>query len=90
MRPSPEEFVNYFGVYLHLYQRFQFHPWRTRKGIDAAKPLSEAEIRESLYDFGEYVYGWLSINGQPFSDADYLFFYQELVKKVMGPTKKTW
>lgn len=90
MRPTHEQYVRWFGVYYHHFRRFQFHPWRTTQGIDASRTLTEAEVRASLRDFGEYIYGWLAIDGRPLTDQDYLFLYQDLVKHVMGPTKKVW
>ena len=89
-RPSRERSVQYLGVYLHLFMRFQFHPWRTTKGIASDHTLTDAELRECLRDFHDYIYGWLRINGQPLSDNDYIWLDRELEKKIMGPTRRTW
>lgn len=101
MRLSFRQYVNVFGIYLHLFRRRQFQ-WRIQKlvmepgllGADATRALhrelSEAELRECIDDICEGLRGELALKGALLDDADHNLLKDALRKKIMGGTKQTW
>lgn len=101
MRLSLQQYTAIFNIYLHLFRRRQFR-WRVEHlvvqpglvGSDAQKALyrelSEPELRECIDDICEGLRGELALNGALLDDADHNKLKGDLMKKIMGPTRRTW
>lgn len=101
MRLSAQQYSMIFEIYLHLFRRRQFR-WRIQRlvtepglvGVDANKALyrelSEAELRECIDDICEGLRGEVALNGALFDDEDHNKLKDDLKRKIMGPTRRTW
>lgn len=101
MRLSSQQYSQVFEIYLQLFRRRQFR-WRIEHlvtepgliGADANKvlyrELSETELRECIDDICEGLRGEIALNGALFDDADHNKLKDDLKRKIMGPTRRTW
>ena len=100
-RLSIQQYTKVLGIYLHLFSRRQFR-WRIERlvvgpgliGADAQKALyrelSEPELRECIDDICEGLRGELALSGALLDVEDHNRLKGDLLKKIMGPTRRTW
>ena len=101
MRLSVRQYAQIFAIYTHLFRRRQFR-WRVEHlviepgltGADAQKALyrelSEPELRECIDDICEGLRGELALSGALLDVEDHSKLKGDLLKKIMGPTRRTW
>jgi hypothetical protein len=101
MRLSNRQYAQVFAIYLHLFRRRQFR-WRVEhlvvqpelSSADAQKALyrelSETELRECIDDICEGLRGELTLGGALLDQDDHNKLKGDLLKKIMGPTRRTW
>lgn len=101
MRLSAQEYSLIFGIYLQRFRRRQFE-WRIAHlvtgpglvGVDANtalyRELSEAELRECINDVCEGLRDKFAFKGMSISNDLHNYLKDDLKRKIMGPTRRTW
>lgn len=77
-----------FMRYLELFNRQKFL-WQAAHSL-THRTLTDAELRECIDDVAERLRQLLAINGAILTQEEHLYLKDQLMKKVMGPTKQTW
>jgi hypothetical protein len=101
MRLSAQQYSQIFEIYLQLFRRRQF-TWRIQHLVTEPqvtgraayralyRELSEAELRECIDDICEGLRGEIALNGALLDNEDHNKLKDDLRKKIMGPTRRTW
>lgn len=76
------------ATYLEAF-RFQRFIWQAVHGLSHIT-LTDAQLRECIDDVCEYLRHNTVINGVPLTDYEHVWLKDQLIKKVMGPTKRLW
>lgn len=77
-----------FARYLELFNRQKF-VWQAAHNM-THRELTDAELRECIDDTTERLRQILAINGAVLTNEEHLYLKDQLIKKVMGPTKQKW
>jgi hypothetical protein len=78
--------VRIFARYLKLFNRQKFM-WQAAHSL-LHREMTDAELRECIDDVTARLREILALNGAPLNQDGHNWLKGELIKKIMGPTKR--